>query len=162
MDPEPFLRAQSVPLVLAALERQGLAPHRATVALRGLRVDRDMVRTAEQLCPNVRSLVIDAPRGGGELAGRLRREYGVSLLLHPTREQLEEAEALVLFDPRKDLTGGNPVLLRLYDESAPLPALSLPPVLEEKLPEGVNRGQLLAALREAGAVKRDQIAVGGA
>ena len=34
--------------------------------------------------------------------------------------------------------------------------------LEEKLPEGVNRGQLLAALREAGAVKRDQIAVGGA
>ena len=33
----------------------------------------------------------------GTLANQLRREYGVSLLLSPTRQQMEEADVLVLF-----------------------------------------------------------------
>ena len=33
--------------------------------------------------------------------------------------------------------------------------------LLEALPEGADRGQLLAVLREAGAVKREQISLGG-
>ena len=45
----------------------------------------------------------------------------------------------------------NPLALRLYDEAQPLPVLTLPPELEEGLPQGANRGQLLAVLREAGA-----------
>ena len=42
VDPENFVRAQSVPLALEALARQGVAPDRATVALRGVRADREM------------------------------------------------------------------------------------------------------------------------
>ena len=36
----------------------------------------------------------------------------------------------------------------------------LPPAMEERLPAGADRGQLLAALREAGALRPGQITVG--
>lgn len=110
-----FVRAQSVPLALAALERRGLAPDRAAVALRGLRADRDMARTAAELCPKVRSLVIDAPRGGQELALWLRREFGVPVLPPGERGHAAlvfqegvsppEEEALALYGLRPDLVG---------------------------------------------------------
>ena len=58
---------------------------------------------------------------------------------------------------RQDLSLGNPVALRLFDEEAELPPVPLSPSLEEALPPGVNRGQLLAALREAGAIRNEQI-----
>lgn len=115
IDSEPFIRAQSVPLVLTALERRGVAPDRATVALRGMKVDRDMARTAVQLCPMVRSLVIDAPRGGRELAQWLRREFGVPVLPEGERGQMAlafqegcprlEEEALRLYGARPELKG---------------------------------------------------------
>lgn len=76
----PFLRSQSAPLALGALERRGAAPDRAVVALRGERADRELVRAAVQLCPKVRRLVIDAPRGGRELAVWLRQEFGMPIL----------------------------------------------------------------------------------
>ena len=80
VDPEPFVRAQAVPLALSALERQGLSPDRATVALRGQRAGAEMARTAIRLCARVRRLVVDAPQGGEELSAWLRREYGVPVL----------------------------------------------------------------------------------
>lgn len=112
---DAFVRKQSVPLTLELLERRGLAPDRATVALRGLRADRDMVRTAEQLCRRVRRLVVDAPRGGEELAAWLRREFGVPVLppgegchaalrFHPDCPR-EEGAVLELYGPRPRLAG---------------------------------------------------------
>lgn len=112
---ETFVRNQSVPLTLELLERQGLAPDRATVALRGLRADRDMARTAAALCRRVRSLVVDAPRGGEELAAWLRWEFGVPVLppgegchaalcFHPNCPRREET-ALELYGPRPGLAG---------------------------------------------------------
>lgn len=76
----PFLRAQSAALALGVLERKGRAPDRATIALRGERADRELLRAAVALCPLVRNLVIDAPRGGAELAAHLRAEFGVPIL----------------------------------------------------------------------------------
>ena len=52
-----------------------------------------------------RYVLLDLPYGGGDLCRQLRREYGVSLLLGPSQEQLEGAEAAVLFDPRTDCRG---------------------------------------------------------
>lgn len=131
VDPDLFLRAQSVPLVLAALDRRGLSPDRAVVALRGLRADRDMVRTAVQLCPLVRSLIIDAPRGGLELAQQLRREFGVPILPETERGQaalafhegcpLWEADSLELYCPRPaGLTVSAPSLEEEDQENLPL------------------------------------------
>ena len=71
MDPGPFLRAHAAPLTASLLERHGLAPDRATVALRGQRADGSMLRAALALCPRVRRLTISAPRGGERLAAWL-------------------------------------------------------------------------------------------
>lgn len=104
-------------------------------------------------------MLADLPRGGEELCRRLRREYGVSVQLGPDREQLERAEALVLFDPREDLKPQGAVVLELYREDVPLPELELPPALENQLPAGVSRGALLAALEEGGVLRYGQITV---
>ena len=50
-------------LTVAALDRQGVAPDRATVALRGVRADRDMAMAAARLCRERRS---HEEQGGGE------------------------------------------------------------------------------------------------
>lgn len=115
VDPELFVRAQSLPLTLKLLERQGLAPDRATVALRGLRADREMARAAAELCPKVRRLVVDAPKGGAELARWLRREFGVPILPPGEAGQAalrfqagcpaREEAGLDLFGPRPGLAG---------------------------------------------------------
>ena len=53
-------------------------------------------------------------------------------------------------------------MLRLYDEAAPLPPLLLPPVLEDQMPPGLCRPQLLAVLVESGVLRPGQITVGTA
>ena len=88
IDPSPLVRAQCLPLTVAALDRQGVAPDRATVALRGVRADRDMALAAARLCRAVRYLVIAAPRGGEELARWLRQEFGIPVL--PAEEPAQE------------------------------------------------------------------------
>ena len=153
VDPGAFLRAQAAPLAASLLERQGLAPDRATVALRGRRADGEMLRAALALCPRVRRLTISAPQGGEELVAWLRREYGLpilpadapaqaALLLQPGTEP-EDANpcpALTLFGPEPDLAG-----LRL---SAP----NLAPTDREDLP-------LLSALWEGGRLGPEQLKI---
>ena len=150
VDPEPFVRAQSAPLALTALERRGLAPDRAAVALRGLRADRDMLRAAEELCPKVRGLIIDAPRGGRELAQRLRREYGVPIL--PEGEQGQAALIFQAGCPRRE-----EVCLELYGPTPRLSGLTLTvPGLEEEDREDLS---VLTALWERGRLRPEDIKI---
>lgn len=144
------------------LAEKGLPAAGAKVAVTAAQLTGEVVRTVTELVLRHRYVLLDLPYGGEDLCRQLRREYGVSLLLGPSKDQLEGAEALVQFDARTDLTCKNPAVLRLYDESALLPPLILPPVLEEKLPAGLNRAQLLAVLREAGALRPGQISIGAA
>ncbi|MCI9121461.1 MAG: hypothetical protein HFG00_08055 [Oscillibacter sp.] len=150
-------RALAADWVRSGLAEQGQPVAGARVAVAAAALTGEVVRTVTELCLRHRYVLLDLPYGGEELCRQLRREYGVSLLLGPSKEQLEGAEALVLFDRRQDLSLGNPVALRLFDEEAELPPVPLSPSLEEALPPGVNRGQLLAALREAGAIRNEQI-----
>lgn len=144
------------------LIEKGLPVAGARVAVTAAQLTGEVVRTVTELVLRHRYVLLDLPYGGEDLCRQLRREYGVSLLLGPSRDQLEGAEALVLFDARTDLSRKNPAVLPLYDETAPLPPLLLPPVLEERLPAGLERSQLLAVLREAGVVRPGQIAIGAA
>ena len=155
----PLRRALAADWVRWVLEKQGKGTAGARVAVCAAQLTGEVVRTVTELCLRHRYVLLDLPYGGEELCRQLRREYGVSLLLGPSKEQLEEAEALVLFAPREDCHSRR--ALALYDESQPLPPLLLPPALEEKLPKGCDRGQLLAALREQGTLRPGQIAVGG-
>lgn len=146
-------------LVRRGLEDRELSGGR--VAVSSDTMSAELVRTVTELALRCRYVLLDVPFGGEELAGRLRREYGVSLLLAPDRAQLEAAEALVLFAPRTDLRRDNPVVVEAYrGAAAPLPTLLLPPAMEEQLPAGCCRTQLLAALRESGALRPGQISLG--
>ena len=126
--------------VRQALAERGVSPGGARIAVSAAQMTEELVRTVTELSLRHRYVLLDVPYGGEELCRRLRREYGVSLLLGPDREQLEGADALVLFDPRADLRRRDGVTLPLYDEAAPMGGVSLPPALEERLPEGAGRG----------------------
>lgn len=143
----PLRQALAADWVRWALVRQGTAAAGARVAVCVDRLTGEVVRTVTELSLRHRYVLLDLPYGGEELCRQLRREYGVSVLLRPTREQLGEADAAVLFAPR---TVPAKTVLPVYDEGSPLPPLSLPPALEAQLPAGVDREQLLSLLRENG------------
>lgn len=129
-----------------SLIRRGVPTAGARVAVCADTLTGEVVRTVTELSLRHRYVLLDLPYGGEELCRSLRREYGVSLLLRPAPEELAAADAALLFAPRKTA----PAALPVYDESRPLPPLFLPPALEEQLPGGVNREQLLSVLRERG------------
>ena len=115
----------------------------------------EVVRTVTELSLRHRYVLLSVPRGGEELSRRLRREYGVSLQINPGNA--EQSEAVVQFT--KGEQEGSVVTLRLWDESQSLPGLALPPGQEESLPQGVDRGQLIAALRKTGAVRQVEVRI---
>ena len=150
IDPTDLVRGQSVPLALRALERRGVAPDRATVALRGLRADRDMARTAALLCRSVRLLVISAPQGGGALAEWLRREFGVPVLPPGERGALA-----VRFHPQGG--GEEEAALDLYGPSPGLDGILLSaPALKQ---EDQTDLSLLAALWEGGQLRSEDLKI---
>lgn len=152
-------RELAAELVRRGLEERSLSSGRVAVSADAMSAE--LVRTVTELSLRSRYVLLDVPYGGAELAGRLRREYGVALQLAPEPAQLEGAEALVLFAPRTDLRRANPVVVEAYrGAQAPLPPLLLPPALEEQLPADCCRIQLLAALRESGALRPGQISLG--
>lgn len=150
MDPCPFLRAQGAPLALGCLERQGVAPDRATVALVGGRADRDMARVAAELCPKVRRLVISAPRGGRELAEWLRREFGI-----PVLPEQAPGEVAVRFGPGEGER--QEPALALYGPEPELGGLTLcAPCLSESDQTDLP---VLAALWEGGRLSREGLKI---
>lgn len=150
VDPGPFLRAQSAPLALGALERRGLAPDRATVALRGLRADREMARAAAELCPRVRHLIISAPRGGQELALWLRSEFGIPIL-----PEEELGEVALCFHPEGRRVEES--ALNLYGQTPGLEGILLSaPALSE---EDRTDLYLMSALWEGGRLGREQLKI---
>ena len=150
VEPEPFLRSQSVPLVLESLERLGLAPDRATVALRGRRVDRSLRQAAAELCPRVRNLVVDVPGGGRELEQWLRWEFGIPILPR-------EAPGQVGLRYYPGCRGGDEENLDLYGPCPQLSGLTLAaPELAEEDRENLP---LLSALWEGGKLGPEDIKI---
>ena len=154
----PLRRAAAADWVRWSLRQREIPAAGARVAVCAASLTGDVVRAVTELTLRHRYVLLDLPYGGEELARQLRREYGVSLLLSPGREQLEAADAMVCFDPRPDNRG--PGRIPLWDEAEPLPPLGLPPALEEQLPAGARRDQLLTVLREAGSLRPGQLSVG--
>lgn len=153
-------RSLAVELVRRITAERGLPPGSVRIAVTAGQMTGELVKTVTELTLGYRYVMLDVPYGGEELCRRLRREYGVSLLLQPSRGQLEEAQVLVSFDRRTDLTGNNEAVVALYEgaESA-FPPLTVPPSVETQLPAGADRLQLLAALRGAGALAPGQISL---
>ena len=141
--------------VRAALVERKMAPSGAKVEVAAETLSAEVVRTVTELSLRHRYVLLSVPRGGEELSRRLRREYGVSLQINPGNA--EQPEAVVQFT--KGEQEGSVVTLRLWDESQSLPGLALPPGQEENLPQEVDRGQLIAALRKTGAVRQVEVRI---
>ena len=150
----PLRRAIAADWCGQLLRLRGENPAGARVLVTANALSGEVVRTVTELALRHRYLLLEVPCGGEELCRRLRREYGVSVLLHPAPE--EAADAQIAFDPA-ECRGES--FLPLYDETLPMPHLILPPELESRLPEGADRGQLLSVLWEMGALRPGQVSV---
>ena len=107
------------------------------------------------LAPTHRYVLLSVRTGGEDFARSLRREYGISLLLRPSPDQLDRADALVLFDPRPDLALDNPILYTLYpggEAGRGRLSLCLPASLGAQVEANCDPEQLAAALYAAGGV----------
>ena len=141
------------------LEARGKTGVGLRVAVLAEELTGELVRTVTELALRYRYVLLEADRGGEELCLYLRKEYGVSLQLDPSAEQLRNADAALVFAQKKERALEQAVVLHLWNEEEPLPHLSLPPALEEQLPEGTDRGELLAALRQMGVLRPGQLSV---
>ena len=150
----PLRRAIAADWCGQLLRLRGTYPAGARVLVTANALSGEVVRTVTELALRHRYLLLEVPCGGEELCRRLRREYGVSVLLHPAPG--EAADAQIAFDPA-ECRGES--FLPLYDETLPMPHLILPPELESRLPEGADRGQLLSVLWEMGALRPGQVSV---
>ncbi len=147
----PLRQALAADWLRRELKERGLRPADTRTAVAADRLTGEVVRTVTDLALRHRHVLLDVPYGGEELCRSLRREYGVSLLLAENVQQ-QGADAWVLFSPREQ-AGEKPLVLPLYDEAFPMPAPVLPPALEEKLPLGADRLQLLTVLVRNGAIR---------
>lgn len=160
VDTLPLRRALAGPLTRRRLEEMGLSPTRAVVAVSGDRASRETAETAKALALSYRYVLLSVRGGGEEFARSLRREFGISLLLSPTPDQLDRADALLLFTPREDLAGENKILYTLYPGGEAgrgrLP-IHLPAALAERLEPNCDREQLAAALYGQGGLTLEQL-----
>ena len=159
VDTLPLRRALAAPLTRQRLEAMNLSPTQAVVAISGERTVREMTDCAKALALSYRYVLLSM-RGCEEFARGLRREYGVSLLLSPSADQLDRADALLLFSPRGDLAQENPILYTLYPGGEAgrgrLP-LKLPAALAERLEPNCGQEQLAAALYAMGALTLEML-----
>lgn len=154
IDTLPLRRAMAAPLTRRRLEAGGFQPTSAVVAVSGERAVREVTECAKALALSYRYVLLSV-RDGENFARDLRREYGISLLLEPSPEQLDRADALVLFAPRTDLKLDNAILYTLYPGGEAgrgrLP-LCLPPKLAAQAEANCDQEQLAAALYAMGAL----------
>lgn len=129
------LRCALAPMwVTASLKAKNVAPEQANLILSGTRESPDMEQVARMLCPTVRNLTVDVP-GGGALAVRLRREFGLPVF--PVQSA------------RPDLV--------LRFESGPVLEDARFALKNKDLPADCEVLPLLAALWECGRVKTQEI-----
>ena len=101
------------------LRFRGENPAGARVLITADALSGEVVRTVTELALRHRYLILKVPFGGEELCRRLRREYGVSIVLNPETER-EPASVHMAFDPAEAQGDGVPP-----EHDAPQGALSV-------------------------------------
>ncbi len=159
----PLHRAMAALVVRQRMGELGISPSSATVAVAAERMDGVLERVLTDLALHNRYLVLQIPAGADRFCAAMRREYGVSVLRTPTRRQMEQADALLLFSPVEGLESRSPIQLRLYDGERVLRQngvrFALPAKLGEEVEENCGAEQLLAVLLGAGILQNHQIPI---
>lgn len=148
METETLCREAAEPLTLALLGRMGLDPAKATVCLAGSCALGAVQNAAEALARQVGRLVIDCPGRGSVLTLWLHQEYGLPMI----EPGSVRPDVTVAFSQEK----GQDAALRLCGAEPDLGGLRLVPE-EGTLPEGFDPLPLMAALRENGCLRREEV-----
>jgi hypothetical protein len=159
IDGLPLCRALAPELVRSVMEQRRLSSQTAVLAVCGNHISSELERTVTELCIRNRYVLLSAPDWNGTLCRRLRREYGVSLVLTDEVSRLAKADIIVLFDPKEGLRSDAAITLSLY-HGAPLPQVNLSLTgsgEEETSSLQCNQIQFWSALFEAGAIRSGQL-----
>ena len=136
VDTSALRRALAPVWVERLLKRQGIAPERAVLRLKGEEKEPALEELARTLCPLVHGMVFDLP-GGPAAAECLRREMGVPVL----PAGFAEAHLTLLLRDGPVLTGAEAVLPGRV------------------LPADCDRLSLISVLWETGRIKSEEIAL---
>lgn len=160
VDTLPLRRALAAPMTRRSLEKLGLEPTQAVVAVTGERCAREVSECAKMLALGYRYVLLGVNSGGEAFSRSLRREYGISLVLDPSPDQLDRADALVMFSQRGDLARNNPILYTLYPGGEAgrgrLP-LALPEGIRDQVEVNCDLEQLAAALYATGGLPLESL-----
>ena len=151
VETEAFCQMLAPALALAALRCRDRKPERAAVLLSGPGVSPALFRAAEQLCPQVRDLAVDAGEAGEELAAWLRAEFGAAV----RPPDGVEADVTLCFGPSP---AAGETVFRLYGPTPDLAGFR-PAVRGVELPAGLDRLPLLALLWEEGRIGGERLNV---
>lgn len=158
METLPLRRRLCAGFVRQRMEQLHIPPTEAVVAICGEHLTGEMTETVKSLALSYRYVMLDAVSGSEALAASLRREYGVALIVKPTSEQLERADALILFSPRSELSCENRIFCALYPcGEGTRGRLPLEPGGGQNLPPNCDREQLAAALYAMGLRRVDTL-----
>ena len=160
VDTLPLRREICAGYVTRRLEEMGIPPTAAVIALGGEYLSREMREITKRLALAYRYVMLSVPEGGEELARELRRTYGISLILRPAEDQLERADALVLFSPKTELTCGNKVFCALYpggEFTRGRVPIELAGEMIRSLPPNCDREQFAAALHAMGSLGAEML-----
>lgn len=141
--------ALAAPLVLKMLEQRSCPPLRASVLLRGRRVDQSLFQAALALCPQVRRLAVWAGPEGEALSRDLHRRWGLPVV---ERGADWRADVTVEFARPE-----SPADLILWGERPALGGLTLG--LSAALPAEAEPLSLLALLWETRRIALDDIEI---
>ena len=159
VDPLPLRTTLSPLYVRRRLDALGLSGTQAVVAVVSNTMNDEIARTAHELALAYRYVLLSVHSGGEDFAQKMRRQYGASILLAPSTDQLERADALVLFSPRNDLSRQNTVLCTLYPggEAQGCVPLQLDESLLAAVEQNCPRDQLAAALHSMGVFPAEKL-----
>lgn len=163
-----YLRAMTAAeIARRVVAEHGLNPREICVGISGEHMGADVRKALMSLALGVRYTVLDLPGGGEEACSVLRREYGISVLKADRQRQLRLPDVLLTFGDAKPWGGENCLWIPCgtcrawagYHNAAPKVRYSVPPEIEEQLPENCSANGLLSLLLEAGIVHENELEV---
>jgi len=163
VDPLPLYRAMAPLVVKQRMNRLELSPGTTTVAVTAQRMSTEAEEIVREVALFARYVMLDAS-GAEAFCERMRREYGVSVILSPGKWQLREADALLLLKPPEEgMLLDNPIVLHLYDGERVLRRNSvkfeLPRRILEQVDENCCQNQILCLFLREGVLRNLQISI---
>jgi len=163
VDVLPLYRAMAPLVIKQKMIRLGIAAGSASAVILAERATAEVGWLLRELAMHIRYVILDAD-GGEDFCMQLQREFGVSVIRQPRREQIEQADVLVLLGPPEEgLKLTQPVVFRIYDGEQVLQRngvdFRLPRRLLEQVEENCDQKQLLGVLLRAGMLQNYQIPI---